>query len=142
MSLREKGMELFAEGCNCSQAVVLACADYLDADRKTLINAAAPFGGGIGRMREVCGAVSGMVMVIGLKFDRDITKDKENKMQLYALEREAAEKFKEKTGSIICRELLASRPHGDVPNSEKMGCKELVGIALGVLEEMNIIKED
>lgn len=136
----KKGEALFAEGYNCAQSVVLAFSDKLDIDPSTLKNASAPFGGGIGRLREVCGTVSGMVMVLGLYLKND-TLVKQEKMALYELERQTADKFKAVTGSIICRELLESRPHGDVPNCQKLGCKELVGIAVGILCDMNVIEE-
>ena len=130
----EKAEGLFKEGYNCAQSVVLAFADVLDADEETLKAVAAPFGGGMGRLREVCGAVSGMFMVAGLSRKWD-TLERESKNALYALERRMAEKFAEQTGSIVCRELLLSRPHGDTHNSKKPKCKELVGIAARIVED-------
>lgn len=132
-SRAEKAEAYFTEGYNCAQSVVLAFADVLDVDAETLKSAAAPFGGGMGRLREVCGAVSGMFMVAGLLKKPD-TLDRNEKNALYELERRMANGFAERTGSIVCRELLATRPHGDVHNSLKPKCRELVGIAAAIAE--------
>ena len=88
----------------------------------------------MGRLREVCGAVSGMFIAAGLA-KRPDTLDRASKNALYALEREMAQSFRERTGSIVCRELLVSRPHGDVHNSMKPECRKLVGIAARIAEE-------
>lgn len=129
-----KAEAYFTEGYNCAQSVVLAFADVLGADADTLKSVAAPFGGGMGRLREVCGAVSGMFMVAGLALRPD-TLDRKDKNALYALERDMAREFAERAGSIVCRDLLLTRPHGDVHNSEKPKCRELVGIAARIAEE-------
>ncbi len=136
----EKGKQLFSSGYNCAQAVVLAYADKLDADESFLNLASAPFGGGVGRLREVCGSVSGMVMVISLATKKN-TLERDDKMALYALEREAAEKFREKNGAIVCKELLALHPHDDVANAHKPACRDLVGSAIEIIEDMNIFGE-
>lgn len=128
-----KAESYFTEGYNCAQSVVLAFADLLGTDEETLKAVAAPFGGGMGRLREVCGAVSGMFMVAGLALRAD-TLDRNDKNALYALEREMARLFAEQTGSIVCRELLLSRPHGDTHNSMKPECRKLVGIAARIAE--------
>ena len=133
-SRAERAEAYFTEGYNCAQSVVLAFADVLGVDEDTLKSVAAPFGGGMGRLREVCGAVSGMFIAAGLA-KRPDTLDRASKNALYALEREMAQSFRERTGSIVCRELLASRPHGDVHNSMKPECRKLVGIAARIAEE-------
>lgn len=132
-SRAEKAEAYFTEGYNCAQSVVLAFADLLGTDEDTLKAVAAPFGGGMGRLREVCGAVSGMFMVAGLVQKPD-TLDRNGKNAFYALERRMAEAFAKQTGSIVCRELLVTRPHGDVHNSAKPKCRELVGIAARIAE--------
>ena len=129
-----KAEAYFTEGYNCAQSVVLAFADVLGVDEDILKSVAAPFGGGMGRLREVCGAVSGMFMVAGLALRAD-TLDRNEKNALYALEREMARLFAEQAGSIVCRELLLTRPHGDVHNSMKPECRKLVGIAARIAEE-------
>ena len=103
----DKARELFNEGYNCSQAVLGAFAEDAGLDVKTALRLSAPFGGGMGRMREVCGGVSGMFMVLGLFYGYDEPDDAQAKKELYSYVRALAEKFKESEGSIICRELLA-----------------------------------
>lgn len=136
-----KAKELFHYGYNCAQSVVLAYEDVVRVDKNTLIKMSAPFGGGIGRLREVCGAVSGGVMVLSLLTGLD-TLVPEEKNRLYALEREFAERFKDKVGSYICSDLIKKHPHSDTHNSNKPACKELVGIAVEIIEEIrNQIEE-
>ena len=134
MTRSELAKQYFTEGYNCAQSVVLAFADKVNVDTETIKAFSAPFGGGMGRLREVCGAVSGMVMVAGLSRKWD-TLDRTSKNDLYALERKLAEEFRARVGDIVCRELIKSRPHGDVHNSLKPGCKELVGIAAEIVEQ-------
>ncbi len=134
MTRKEIAVGYFNEGYNCAQAVVLAFADKLPFGEDELKRIAAPFGGGMGRLREVCGAVSGMVLLAGLSREWD-TLDRKSKNELYALERKLAEEFRGRAGAIVCRELLVSRPHGDVHNSQKPGCAELVGTAAEIVEE-------
>ena len=99
-------MQNFKNGYNCAQAVLLAFSDELEIDEKTLALISSSFGGGMGRMREVCGAVSGMFMVAGLKYGYSDPSAKQEKAELYALVQNLAAGFKEKNGSIICKELL------------------------------------
>lgn len=97
-------MQNFKNGYNCAQAVLLAFSDELEIDEKTLALISSSFGGGMGRMREVCGAVSGMFMVAGLKYGYSDPSAKQEKAELYALVQNLAAGFKEKNGSIICKE--------------------------------------
>ncbi len=106
MDYAHRANELFVSGCNCSQAVFCTFAPELGIDEKTALILAAGFGGGMGRMREVCGAVSGMIMAASMKFASDDPKDAAAKGRLYEIIRALAGEFKEKNGSIICRELL------------------------------------
>ena len=137
MTRAQKAEELLFEGYTCAQSVVLAFADVTGVDAAVLERISAPFGGGMGRLREVCGAVSGMAMLLGLSRGWD-TLDKSEKEELYAFERELAEKFREKAGSIVCRDLVAAHPHGDTHNSMKPYCKKLVGLAASIVEESGI----
>lgn len=107
MTHEEKALRYFTDGANCAQAVVLAYADELGMDEKTAARLASSFGGGIGRLREVCGAVSGMMMVYGLLKGYDDLKDPGAKKTHYANVQALAAKFREENGSIICRELLS-----------------------------------
>lgn len=99
--------QLFKQGYNCAQSVLLAFGDVTGLEKDTAAKLASSFGGGLGRMREVCGAVSGASMVLGLvKGGRD-PDDLEAKKAHYHLVQEFARRFKEQNGSIICRELLS-----------------------------------
>lgn len=130
MDRAEKGEEYFRQGYNCAQAVVLAFEDLLGADRETLLKASAPFGGGMGRMREVCGAVSGAMIVLGMLFyDPGKASGRENAV-LYAREQAVASAFREKNGSLICRELLSG-----AGGAGKRPCPLLVADAVRLVED-------
>ena len=144
MTRKERAMSLFESGYNCSQSVVLAFSDLTGTDEKTLAKIASSFGGGMGRLREVCGAVTGMFMVAGLVYGYDSAETGAKKAEHYARIQHLAEKFSEETGSIVCRELLGLDIKKDNPIPEKRTeeyykkrpCRELVGIAAEILEEM------
>ena len=153
----DKAKRLFKEGgYNCCQAVVLAYNDVFGLDDKTAASIASGFGGGMGRMREVCGSVSGMVFLSGLIFPADNPSDKGARTANYALVQEVAGEFKAINGSIICRELLGlsactqtqsdstdihSIPESPVPSDrtpeyyKKRPCEELVGISARIIGE-------
>ena len=105
MSRAERAKELFQQGYACSQAVVLAFADVVNVDEATLKKIALPFGGGMGRLRLTCGAVSGMAMVLGLIFSES-ENTPENKKKTYAIVQDLCGKFQEQNGTLICAELL------------------------------------
>lgn len=98
--------ENFENGYNCAQAVLLAFCDETGLTREQAAKLASGFGGGMGRMREVCGAVSAMFMIEGLLEGYSDPKVKEEKSALYTRVRTLADRFREKNHSIICRELL------------------------------------
>lgn len=102
----DKAYALFCEGYNCAQAVLLAFDDVTGLDKETASAISSSFGGGLGRMREVCGAVSGAAMVLGIVKGRYPAEDHSAKSAHYKLVQKFAEKFKEENGSIICRDLL------------------------------------
>ena len=137
----EKARELFLEGFNCSQAVVGAFCDDMDIDMNTAMKMASPLGGGMGRMREVCGAVSGMFIVLGYFFGYDDPKDFNTKKELYSRVQELADTFRKENGSIICRELLSGVSSSPTPEKrteafyKKRPCAELVAYAAQILEE-------
>lgn len=119
MTKGELAKKYFLEGYNCSQSVLLAFCDDLGFDKSTAEMISAPFGGGMGRLREVCGAVSGMFMVLGLSIGENST-DRDNKKQIYTSVQKLAEEFKKENGSIICRELLGLRTNGrDKPEPQE-----------------------
>ncbi len=139
---REKrALELFQQGYNCCQAVAMTFSDVLGMDPQQVARLASGFGGGMGRMREVCGTVSGMTMVAGALIPADNVSDKSAKTANYALVQDFADKFRTRNGSIICRELLGlSKPEGTpVPQDRtpeyyrKRPCGELCAIAAGIV---------
>ncbi len=143
MTKKEKAMALFKEGYNCSQSVFGAFAEELGLDFETALKISSSFGGGMGRLREVCGAVSGMFMAAGLKCGYSDPKDFNAKKAHYKLIQQLAEKFKEKNKYIVCRQLLGieGQDNNYVPserNSEyykKRPCINLIGDAAEILEE-------
>ena len=106
MNRVDKAAELFLEGFNCSQSVFTAFCDRFRMDEETAKRVSAGLGGGVGRMREVCGALSGLFMLLGLKEGYSNPKDTEGKKELYSKVQELAQEFREEFGSIICKELL------------------------------------
>ena len=108
--------ELFLQGYNCAQAVAVAFCDVTGLAPDFSAKMASSFGGGMGRLREVCGAVSGMLMVAGLLYGYDTPGDDIQKKAHYSLVQELAGKFREQAGSIICREILKNPPSDPVPS--------------------------
>lgn len=109
MSVRsQRAVELFNSGAACSQSIVTAYADLFGINAETAMRLSCGFGGGVGRMREVCGVVSGMAMLAGLKFGSVSPDDAEGKKRTYEIIQKMAAEFKAKFGGIVCRELLAS----------------------------------
>ena len=102
----ERAASLFEEGFNCSQSVFSAYAEQFGLPSETALRIAAPFGGGMGRMGEVCGAVVGAFMAIGLKHGNTKAEDRGKKEESYRLAREFSSLFQERNGSVICRDLL------------------------------------
>lgn len=139
----KKAMELFKEGYNCAQSVFLTFEDRYDLDRSTALKLSSSFGGGMARLREVCGAVSGMFMVAGILYGYDGAKDYEGKKQHYERIQQLAKEYELRNGSIVCRELLGLGAGKDVPVPErrtesyykKRPCVELVGIAAAIMEQ-------
>ena len=105
MSRAERAKEYFMQGYACSQAVALAFSDLIGVGEDMIAKLALPFGGGLGRLRLTCGAVSGMAFVIGGAFAEG-ENSPENKKKTYAITQELCLKFKEEYGSLICQELL------------------------------------
>ena len=138
----EKAKELFKSGYNCSQAVLGVFCEELGMDFDTAMKIACPFGGGMGRMREVCGTVSGMFLASGLAFSA-ADNSAENKAHQYKIVQELAQKFKDKNGSTICRELLqgVTSDNTPIPSDrtqeyyKKRPCVELVGDAVEIFEQ-------
>ncbi|MFI3282585.1 MAG: C-GCAxxG-C-C family protein [Rikenellaceae bacterium] len=130
----EQARKNFASGYNCAQAVVLTYSDIMDIDPKILATISASFGGGMGRLREVCGAVSGMSMVAGALAPACDPTIREAKNINYNLVKALADDFRSENGSIVCRELLglAPTPSG-TPLPKKRPCAELVEMAAEIV---------
>ena len=136
----QKASDLFKAGYNCCQAVAMTFADVLGLPEDEVARLTSGFGGGMGRMREVCGTVSAMTMVAGKLIPADDVNNKGAKTANYALVQEMAGEFRQQTGSILCRELLGlSKPEGThVPSDrtpeyyKKRPCAELCSIAAGI----------
>ena len=139
----EQAREYFTSGYNCAQSVFLAYRDITGIDEVLAATISAPFGGGMGRLREVCGAVSGMTMVAGFLAPNSQPNDNENKKNCYATVQALAEEFRAENGSIVCRELLGLAQQKDDPTpSPRTGeyykrrpCAEYVAIAARILGE-------
>lgn len=137
MNKKEYAESLFKSGCNCSQSVAVAFAEEAGLDKEMVARLTIGFGGGVGRMREVCGAVSGMAFVISALYNED-------KGSIYERVQEVANEFRKENGSVVCRELLGLSIKGaDSPVPEprtdayykKRPCVELVGMSADILEK-------
>lgn len=141
MNHAEYAVELFVSGYNCAQAVAVAFCDVTGMDRELTARLSSSFGGGMGRMREVCGAVSGMLMVAGILYGYDTNDDDVQKKAHYTLVQELAGQFREQAGSIICREILKNPPSDPVPSPRteayyaQRPCVRMVYLAAKIMED-------
>ena len=138
-----KAETLFRRGCNCSQAVAAAFSDVTGRSESELMKIASPFGAGFGRNREVCGAVSGGCIVLGMLYGYDDIGDTAAKSEHYALVREFMRRFSEKDGTYICRELLGGEAEIGGERSERTEefynsrpCLGLIRRAAEIIEEI------
>jgi C_GCAxxG_C_C family probable redox protein len=135
--------ELFLQGYNCSQSVVAAFCDETGLDVETSLKISSSFGAGMGKLREVCGAVSGVFMVLGLLYGYSNPDDFQTKTELYERVQLLGNQFKTTNGSFICRELLglSQKEESSVPEQrtkayyKKRPCAELVEQAAELLDE-------
>ena len=111
-----KAAELFLQGYNCAQAVAVAFSDLTGLEEKASARTVSGFGGGMGRLREVCGTVSGMCFVVSQLYGYSEPEDNDGKKELYALVQSLAGEFRAQAGSIICRELLDNPPSDPTPS--------------------------
>lgn len=143
MTRKEKAMQSFLDGYNCAQCMILAFEDMITIDLDTALKIASPFGGGMGRLREVCGSVSGMFMVLAYIKGYNEPSDYEGKKELYEHVQELARRYEEANGSIICRELLGLNVQREDAAPEKRTdeyykkrpCAEKIGSAAEILEK-------
>lgn len=135
--------QLFLDGCNCSQAVFAAFCDVTGIDKEYALRISSPFGGGMGRLREVCGAFSAIVMVLGITDGITDCNVPGAKAELYKKVQTLADEFKRRNGSLICRELLGLPEGGDspvpTPRTEEFyktrPCADIIASAASVLED-------
>ena len=133
--------ELFLSGYNCAQAIAVAFHKELNLTPQYAAKMASSFGGGMGRMREVCGAVSGMLMVLSYVYGYDTPGDDVSKKRLYGQVQELAAAFRAENGSIICREILKNPPSDPNPTPRtaefyaKRPCAKMVMTAARLLEQ-------
>ena len=140
----EEAQRLFLEGYNCAQAVFCAFRDETGMDLDAAARLSSSFGGGMGRLREVCGTVSGALLALGILRGYADPQDPELKKAHYSLVQEYARRFRERNESIVCRELLKNVPvtPGGVPEArtpefyQRRPCLRLVGQAAEILDEM------
>lgn len=145
----EDAVKRFEEGYNCCQAIFATYADLFGIDNQTALKLSSPMGGGVARMREICGAVSGMVMIEGLMNGNTDPADKQAQGRTYETARVMCDRFKEENGSILCRDLIGQkREQSAVPSERtpeyyaKRPCSAIVASAARILEqELEIIKE-
>lgn len=132
--------QLFEGGYNCAQSVAAAFSDVTGLTPAQSARLVSGFGGGMGRMREVCGAVSGMVFVLSNLYGYE-SPDPEAQMEIYARIQALCGKFQEEAGSIICRELLKNPPSDPKPTPRTEAfyasrpCTRLVVLAASILDE-------
>ena len=144
MNHEEEAKRLFMQGYNCAQAVFCAFCDETGLDIDTAARMASSFGGGMGRLREVCGTVSGALLALGILRGYDDPKDPQAKAAHYQLVQEYARRFREKNGTIVCRELLKDVPvtPGGTPEPRtpefyaRRPCLRLAGEAAAILDEL------
>ena len=143
MERGKKAEELFLSGCNCAQSVLCAFEDVTGMSHSDSMKISSSFGGGMGRLREVCGAVSGMTMVAGFLSPCPTADDPAAKKANYALVQRFAEAFREQNGAIVCRTLLGLDHAKDEPTPsprtaeyyKKRPCAELVSDAARIVAQ-------
>ena len=141
MDREYRAAELFAEGYNCAQAVIMVFSDIIGMDEKQCAKLSSSFGGGMGRQREVCGAVSGMLMVAGLLYGYDGPEEGQIKKEHYARVQQLCEQFRNEVGSIICREILKNPPSDPNPTPrtaefyQQRPCAHMVTLAVQIMEQ-------
>ena len=146
MTRAEQAKAYFEEGYNCAQAVTLAFAKEMGLEKDTAAKMASSFGGGLGRLREVCGGVSGAIMALGMICAPLDPTDQDAKAEHYRRVQEVARRFREKNDTLICRELLGDMAgSGHVPEArteeyyKKRPCERFVYDGAAALEE--VLKE-
>lgn len=140
MDRRQMAVDLFLQGYNCAQSLAGAFADVTGLDRDTMLRLASSFGGGMGRLREVCGGVTGSLMVLSMVYGYSTPETGEAKAQLYARVQALAKAFEAEHGTILCRELLGRTREEPTPEARTPAyyasrpCARFIGDAAELLE--------
>ena len=141
--LKEKAIESFRSGLNCSQAVVTAYSDELNIDNNLALSVSCAFGGGMGRLQETCGAVTGSYMVLGIHTCNRITENNDRKEVSYAMVQKFAEKFRELNGSTDCIDLLKcdlkseeGRRYAKENNMFETVCEKCITDSINIISEL------
>lgn len=133
----------FEQGYNCTQSILLTFSDLMGEDAGAVLRAGVTLGGGMGRLREVCGAVSGMFLVLGTLYGYETAGTGKLKTELYARVQETAESFEKTYGTLICRDLLGLPAGHDTPEAtprtaefyQNRPCGKIIGTAAAILSE-------
>ena len=143
MNNQEKAKAVFNEGFSCSQAVLAAFCQELNLDKNTALKIADSFGGGMGRLGLTCGAVTGALLVIGLKYGRIAADDQKAKQKTTQLVRNFIKRFEERNATAVCRELLGCDisteegfKYAKEHNLINTRCPDFVACAVGILDEI------
>ncbi len=137
----QKAADLFEKGYNCAQAVAVAFCDLTGQTEKEAAMMASSFGGGLGRQREICGAVSGMALVLGILEGYHDPADQEGKAAQYQLIQQLSNEFRQEAGSILCRDILKDPDATPTPSARTPAyyasrpCARMVYLAADILEE-------
>jgi C_GCAxxG_C_C family probable redox protein len=148
MTYSEKAAQMFFEGYNCAQATSIVFAEKFNITKEDMLAMSSGFGGGMGGLREQCGAVSAMVLIAGLAKGNYLPHDNKSKKELYDVVKKMSAEFKEKHGTTCCRELLAkasclTSPDPSERNSEyyrKRPCVHIVETAVKIIENTILLK--
>ncbi len=135
MTKKELAVKYFAGGYNCAQSVVLAFCEELGLTEEQAAIMSEGFGGGMGRTRSVCGAVSGMVMLAGLKKSKGKAGDMDTRLEIYSDIKNMFADFENEFGAKICSELMLQRDASPGPGGHQKNCVECVERATEIAEK-------
>lgn len=145
MDKASKAEEYFLQGYACSQSVLMSYTEELGLDMETAKKISSTFGGGMGRLRKTCGALTGAFMVIGLKYGNTKPDDMKTKLDAYAMVKELAKRFEEKHGTTQCAELLSkyvNKEAVEARNHHKIICNCLVKDSVNILQDIIFAKDN
>jgi C_GCAxxG_C_C family probable redox protein len=142
-SKTENAVELFRSGMNCAQSVVMTFSDKLDFDREIAARISCGFGGGMGRLQETCGAVTGSFMVLGTNSCRNHSDNSDRKEAAYSDIQKFSEKFISIYGTMNCKELLNAnlrtaegQQQVKENNLQEVVCEKCIADAIKITSEL------